>query len=902
MQYICLNGEDIPADAKRIEEAMKQDNNVVFVYLRKKMPLHVYIGLLAEEGKLPRPNQFKLRICYGRNNLNLLFYRKNSGGSAKPISSMTQLIEVLNPGEECKIVVTDNKRSTLAEVVQQLIYIGYPLTRVEIMLAKEEKDHERAVRFMSRIDELSKRLNAAMESLGKIKINTFSREYEKKCEILNDVKASCTEISSQISKARNRQMKIAIAASKKTGKSIIVNSMVGEELAPTSLELATPNICTYKKSPDSSYHLGYNGRQMKYDTAEEIRGEIDREFKKAQENTGFGLADMEISYVSAKNNFEAYTVFDTPGPDAARADSHKEKAKKAMDESDVVVFAIDYAKYLTDTEESYLKEIKEQFNQQGKFDSLIFTINKIDQRYNDPKTTKSVTKSIDFIRERLRKIDSCYSDCAIFATSALQYFDAVEAEKVCGDELRESQDLYDDIRKLMRKYKGVADQLSFLDGQVGYMTNSSELEAITLADIKQYSGMPDLMEYIAYIAKTKARDELANSVAYQIDIQQTKIQGIVNRIENLRKLMEKDDECIKEIKAIIDDFRSEKTVILSSELKREEIDKYSAMRAYQEDAEKQGDEFGFGTIREIEEGKIEKNYRAYQGSNSIEDLFFRCVKAKAWKEFESQKRQKILYEADEWIQHALQESMKEVRGQIWEKESSGLKSLEKLNEVCANILNDRIEELGECIEEYKSRLKKYECEYMMPKIPSFSYDYSKERKGQDLKMLKSDNIDKVAERLGGLYKKSNGFRRLWENIKWTAKGEKEVWGMEKRKARKLDKEGFDHILEGAYKDIIDAARESHLTDCVMEDKGVLVGRAVKHIDGVRSHFRETNKDLNHNIDLFIQSIDDREKYKEDIQKLEEEEKLIHDIEAGTKEFIAFWNEIANPVNPTAAKA
>ena len=44
------------------------------------------------------------------------------------------------------------------------------------------------------------------------------------------------------------ELKFAVAASKKAGKSVIVNCFLGEEIAPTSTELATPNNCFYKKS------------------------------------------------------------------------------------------------------------------------------------------------------------------------------------------------------------------------------------------------------------------------------------------------------------------------------------------------------------------------------------------------------------------------------------------------------------------------------------------------------------------------------------------------------------------------------------------------------------------------------------------------------------------------------
>lgn len=572
MKYIFLDGNDICSDAKKIEEEMENDENIVFVYINEKTALYAYIDRLAQVGELPEENQLKLKICYERKGLNLTWYRqKKESEEAQGITTMSQLIARLD-GAPCHVVVNDDKRSTLAEVVQQLIYIGYPLTKVEIMLKKEEKDYKRAECFMKNVNVLAQQLDNVMVRLRETKLNAYDRAYEENKRRLVEVTEACQEIKEQIEKACNRNLRIAVAATKKAGKSVIVNSMIGEELAPTSLELATPNNCTYIKSENGKYHLDYKGERLSFDSAKELYRKIDEEFKYAQEahSEGYSIPDMEIRYVSEKNNFEAYTIYDTPGPDAAGT-VHGERAWEAMKQCDVAIFAIDYTKYLTDSEEKYLKEIKTQFNEQMKFDSLIFTINKIDARYQDANVSKSVTKSIDFIRGRLKDIDAAYSDCAIFATSALQYYNILEAEKVCGEELRKSSNLYENLRPLKKKYKEVKAQLSFLDAQVGYMESESELKNIILEDLRQYSGMPDLLEYVAYVAKTKARNELVNAVAYKIDSEQAKIRGIINWIENLRKLMNKNGEEIDKITGIFKELEEETRRILADEIMEEDI-------------------------------------------------------------------------------------------------------------------------------------------------------------------------------------------------------------------------------------------------------------------------------------------------------------------------------------------
>lgn len=64
---------------------------------------------------------------------------------------------------------------------------------------------------------------------------------------------------------------------------------------------------------------------------------------------------MTIQYPTTGNNFESYTIFDTPGPDFAADDNHARAAREAMKVCDVAIFAIDFTKYLTDTEKNIWK-------------------------------------------------------------------------------------------------------------------------------------------------------------------------------------------------------------------------------------------------------------------------------------------------------------------------------------------------------------------------------------------------------------------------------------------------------------------------------------------------------------------------------------------------------------------
>ena len=448
MKYKELFGNSIKDDVCVIKTDLGDDPNTVFVYSGSDT-LYDYIDALYDRGRgLDAEYLYKFKVCYEKKDLSVSYSARN-GKRSRKITSMSSLVNELDGKDMCRIVVESNDRVQLAFIVQQLIFIEYPLEKVDILLRKEERDADKTKRFMKNVNELLDGCEVAVTKLLDLRhkiekeIDKNNPTKAKRLKDIDDALDSCTSIKAQIHKAIDVELKFAVAASKKAGKSVIVNCFLGEQIAPTSTELATPNNCIYKKSPDNMYHLRLEGGvQQEFNTREDIYDVINEHFRTAQNNReqGFALPDMHIGYVTEENNFSSYTIYDTAGPDAAGT-THEEAAKRAMQKCDVAVFAIDYSKYLTTSEEEYLRKVKETFTANGKFHSLIFALNKIDVRYTDTQSPKSFVLSVDFLKTRLTNIDEAYKDCIIFPTCSLEYFNAIEAEKAGVTELNAENNL-----------------------------------------------------------------------------------------------------------------------------------------------------------------------------------------------------------------------------------------------------------------------------------------------------------------------------------------------------------------------------------------------------------------------------------------------------------------------------
>ena len=585
---VVLSGTDYESDKELIESEVK--NRKIFVLHNQDIKFNLYLDYMFTEFNVKNSVLCKLKICrqfeFERESVSV-----SIDGKTSYVSSVLSLLQMMDPNKKTVITIENDNRTLLAEIMQQLVYIEYSISDFEIRLRKEVRDAERTDIFTKNIDEILQQITIADENICNMEADDNLKE------IVERIGELYSNIKKQVEKAKSIEMKIAVAASKKTGKSVIANCMFGMELAPTSLEMATPNTCIYRKSKDDKFRVIVGSDVKEFKDKYSIRKYIGDEFRKAQNDTSskFAIEDMIIEYPTNKNNFESYTIYDTPGPDAAGTD-HFKSTEKAMDECDVAIFAIDFSKYLTSSEEEFLKKVKEIFETKGKFHTLIFCLNKIDMMFQD-KEAKSKIKIIEFIRNRLKDIDSKYSDCVIFATSALDYFNVIEIEEKEKDnealrgistaDLRDMDDFFERVNddEITTILTGIDKEATNLRRQLGY-------KEITVNTVKDFSGIPQLLSYVSYIAKNKARGEIVNSITYDISRAMGKIREELKYRDFLEQYMQANEDKKAKIKEILAEYEMQfQKIAKSSVLTKDDKD-------YIESKKSNG--FLYGIIKEID--------------------------------------------------------------------------------------------------------------------------------------------------------------------------------------------------------------------------------------------------------------------------------------------------------------
>lgn len=883
MKYIELSGSSIKEDIQGIKRAIDENSDIIFIYSGTDT-LYDYITALNNKGKgLDATYLYKFKICYENKNLKISYSRKNE--YRKEITSISGLINELDGTSNCRIVIENNDRVQLAFVVQQLIFLEYPLDKVDILLRKEERDADKTKRFMKNVNKLMTDCNNSIQQLIRLRNQITNDEDITKTERLKDIEEaleSCKMIKSQLAKAMAVELKFAVAASKKAGKSVIVNCFLGEEIAPTSTELATPNNCFYRRSKDGKYHLQLEGSNkiQRFNSRDTIYDAINEYFRDAQNDkeSGFALPNMHIDYVTEENNFSAYTIFDTAGPDAAGT-IHAKAANEAMEECDVAVFAIDYSKYLTTSEEEYLYKVKSMFK--NKFHSLIFALNKIDVRYTDVKSPKSFIMSVDFLKTRLANIDEAYKDCIIFPTCSLEYFSALEAEHANITELCAENNLPIGKMKEVKFAHRNVPSLAWLHTHSENLEYYHDLKTISYDVFKKDSGMTALMNYVSYVAQSKARDEIVNSVTSDITSQKAKLQSIINFISNIETLINVEDEKITKISDIITKYTETVKFILCSKLTEIDLailEDGSLLKEFHSDYDK---------LIEYQDELLQDSCK----KTVIADMMYNEMVEQIWKNLETYGDEidghqiDSLFTTDDFtiiLKNVLKMKTDEAANNTYTQ-------LSQIGYDIKRIVNQRQQMIEEESDNCRNKLSKEDVHIQFPTMSDFEFDTITSYPEETLIEVNMENLN-LYQNLSDIFtvKFLKNIRILFLDLLGMAT-EKDY-----KRNVKVDKQTLqlvcDEYLQPRFKNIIYENNVAEELYHQLKDS-VINNYAKNLIEELQQGFNNINNSFISCITYFQSAIDDRDKYKANIEQYSKRKTNIVQIDSCTSDFMHTWKTI-----------
>lgn len=256
-------------------------------------------------------------------------------------------------------------------------------------------------------------------------------------------------------------IKFTLIGTKKAGKSMLINCLLGDEYSVTSLELPTPNQITYSMNQESKdISLEYDKQIIKFPNVAKLKEFMKREFQKAN-RAAVSLPTMHIKIAAFPEEMENFEVIDTPGPNFAAAYEHAQITYDSIEHADACIFVINYSSHLTHDEVELFDRVYQYFAKQDRLSSIIIAINQLDERYAS-EVDKASNRIIDYIKNKLNALG--YENILVVGISALLYFNLIKAEKIAEkNKLTLSRNSLQHLKQQYRRNPSIMSCLTFID-------------------------------------------------------------------------------------------------------------------------------------------------------------------------------------------------------------------------------------------------------------------------------------------------------------------------------------------------------------------------------------------------------------------------------------------------------
>ncbi|PED57379.1 GTPase [Bacillus anthracis] len=212
------------------------------------------------------------------------------------------------------------------------------------------------------------------------------------------------KIEKNFQKALNSEFEIAVIATMSSGKSTLINAILGQELMPSKNEACTAKVTRIKNNPNIE-----NYSAVAYDSQGEMIKTITN--ATAEDFTLFN-SDPAIHLIEIEGNIPSINVgqmnlvlVDTPGPNNSMDGTHRQHTFSVIksDDKPMVLYVLNATQLRTDDDKSLLHTVAEAMSVGGKQskDRFIFAMNKSDEF--DPEKGESIAGAIEGVKEYLEE-------------------------------------------------------------------------------------------------------------------------------------------------------------------------------------------------------------------------------------------------------------------------------------------------------------------------------------------------------------------------------------------------------------------------------------------------------------------------------------------------------------------
>lgn len=386
-------------------------------------------------------------------------------------------------------------------------------------------------------------------------------------ELFEDMQQNCPfedlktpQIRENFQNAISSDFEVSVIATMSSGKSTLINALLGRELMPSKNEACTATIAKIRDID------GMDGYRAEYrDKANHVLGQFENlcldDMNHMNDNPETAYIDIEGDIPNIDSSGVRLVLVDTPGPNNSRTEEHKNHTYRVIKEKTkpMVLYVLNGTQLQTNDDRELLMAVSNAMKVGGKQskDRFLFAVNKIDQFDPDK---ESVQGALDNVRDYLKKFD--IENPNIFPTSA-------EMAKVIRMHLN-GQSLTSGQKRTLRDYD------LFIDEPQLHLSEQASLSADNLSKLREntkqaqesgdqyqealiYTGVPavelTIDEYLkkyAYTTKVKTAVDTFRKKVEEKDMQARMMASIQN--DELSR--ERINSELKSVKAQLDEGKA----------------------------------------------------------------------------------------------------------------------------------------------------------------------------------------------------------------------------------------------------------------------------------------------------------------------------------------------------------
>lgn len=317
-----------------------------------------------------------------------------------------------------------------------------------------------------------------------------------------DLKTS--KIKDTFKRAKSSEFEVNVVATMSSGKSTLINALLGRKLMPAKNEATTATIVKIKDVDGMK-----NFSAIAYDKTHKVIAKYDKvtlkDMQKLNENPNVYEIYIEGDIKFVSSDGMSLVLVDTPGPNNSRDIHHQEMTFKMLENSDksLVLFVMNGRQLGINDEKIFLDYICSNMKQGGKKtrDRYIFAVNQLDAFKPNPDDDGE-----DCIEKALTSVRNCLNERGIKDANIFPVSAGVALEKRIDDD---DEELLHPFNKKAKKYEAMRlnEYYHFSHQPLSIRERiAKELENLGFEDkVEYYSGIRNIEEAIRLYINKYAR-------------------------------------------------------------------------------------------------------------------------------------------------------------------------------------------------------------------------------------------------------------------------------------------------------------------------------------------------------------------------------------------------------------